>query len=148
MKINWENLKDAFTFSSDDMNWYLDTETGKTIFISEFDPEAGEVTPDDLDNEPGRYVSIEPVPSHEAYDWMAEFVEGLDHEDLQEKLWIALDGNGAFRRFKDVLLKYPEQREAWFRFEDDRINEAVEEWLEEEGLEPDGPPPWRSDGES
>jgi len=29
---------------------------------------------------------------------------------LKEKLWMALNGRGAFRRFKDALLSYPEKR--------------------------------------
>jgi hypothetical protein len=65
---------------------------------------------------------------------------------LKEKLWIALDGKGAFRRFKDVLLDYPAQREAWFEFEDQKINAAVEEWVRESGIEADNPPPWKSKG--
>jgi len=42
---------------------------------------------------------------------MVAFTESLEDENLKEKLWIALNGKGAFRRFKDVLLSYPEKRE-------------------------------------
>jgi len=144
LKIDWEGLKDAFTFSSEEAHWFFDLETGKTIFISELDPEAGEVTPDDIDENPDRYLCIETPSPSEAYEWMVEFVERLDDEKLQEKLWIALDGKGAFRRFKDVLLDHPDRREAWFEFEDKKINAAIEEWVKDAGLEVDNPPPWGS----
>jgi len=54
---------------------------------------------------------------------------------LKEKLYIAIDGPGAFRRFKNVLLRYPEEKERWFKFKDARTTERVKEWLEAEGIE-------------
>lgn len=143
MKIDWDQLKEAFTFTSEEAYWFLDLETGKVLFASELDPEAGEVTLEEADDNPDRYLSIEAPGSDEAYDWMVEFTEGLGEEGLKEKLWIALDGRGAFRRFKGVLTGHPREREAWFKFEDKKINEAVEEWVEQEGLQIDNPPPWR-----
>ncbi len=57
------------------------------------------------------------------------------YQALKEKLWIALNGKGAFRRFKDVLLNYPEKREKWFSFKDERLKKRVMEWLEENEIE-------------
>jgi hypothetical protein len=34
----------------------------------------------------------------------------------------------AFRRFKDVLLSYPVERERWFEFQSDLMARRVEEW--------------------
>jgi hypothetical protein len=41
----------------------------------------------------------------------------MQNEKLSELLFVALDGKGAFRRFKDVILNFPEEREKWFDFE-------------------------------
>lgn len=57
------------------------------------------------------------------------------YQALKEKLWIALNGRGAFRRFKDVLLNYAEKREKWFSFKDERLKKRVMEWLEENEIE-------------
>ena len=65
-----------------------------------------------LDEERERYLSIPEEGSHEGYRDIVAFVESLEDENLQEKLAIVLDGPGAFRRFKDVLLRYPEKGEA------------------------------------
>ncbi len=65
---------------------------------------------------------------------MAAFAEELKDEDLKEKLQIALDGKGAFRRFKDVVSRYPEKREEWFKFRDNRIKERLMKWLKENAL--------------
>lgn len=49
---------------------------------------------------------------------------------------VAINGKGAFRRFKDVLLRYPEERERWFRFKDERMQERALEWLDCIGISP------------
>jgi len=98
-----DGLKDAFCFSSEGAEWYLDFETGQIIFIGALDPYAGDITPDDINDDPDRYVSIETPSSSEAYEWMVEFAEGIEGGELAEKLCIALDGKGAFRRFRNVL---------------------------------------------
>jgi predicted nucleotidyltransferase len=41
----------------------------------------------------------------------------------------AIEGRGAFRRFKDTLFEYPELREAWFAFRDARARRHAVEWL-------------------
>ena len=40
----------------------------------------------------------------------------VEDPDLQGKLSQAIDGKGAFRRFKDVLMAYALERERWFAF--------------------------------
>src|SRR5437868_15500361 len=47
------------------------------------------------------YVAIERIPSHEAYQWMVDFVHEMVapvDEHAAELLSIALNGKGAFRR--------------------------------------------------
>jgi hypothetical protein len=57
-----------------------------------------------MENEPERYLGIPTESSREGYRDMEASTETVEDENLKEKLWIALDGRGAFRRFKDVLL--------------------------------------------
>ena len=80
------------------------------------------------------YVAIERIPSHEAYQWMVDFVDEMvapADEDAAEKLSIALNGKGAFRRFKDTLRRIDDQwLQAWYQWRDKRLEAAVEEWLE------------------
>jgi len=66
---------------------------------------------------------------------MVEFTEKVEDELLREKLSIALDGKGAFRRFKNVIADYPGYRERWFKFSDERKNKKVIEWLNSIGIE-------------
>jgi hypothetical protein len=53
---------------------------------------------------------------------------------LQERLWRAISGRGAFRHFKDVLDDNPRKR--WFEFKDAQARQRVLDWLAEGGIEP------------
>jgi hypothetical protein len=79
----------------------------------------------------GRLIEVEPLPSSTEYGWMAEFAASVRNQRVRALLDVALDGRGAFRRFKDVLAGYPSERERWFAFRDQRVREAMREWLAE-----------------
>jgi len=61
-----------------------------------------------------RYVEVPRAESRDGYDDMEEFIATVGVERLQDRLWRAIQGRGAFRAFKDVLGGYPSERERWF----------------------------------
>ena len=72
--------------------------------------------------------------SAEGYRDMEDFIVTVEDERVREKLLVAVNGRGAFKRFKDVLLDYPDLRVGWFGFKDGRVLDRVYEWLEFEGI--------------
>jgi hypothetical protein len=66
---------------------------------------------------------------------MEDFIATLADNHLVDLLVVAISGRGAFRRFKDVLLNYPAERERWFRFKNDLMRQRVLEWLEDIDVE-------------
>lgn len=82
-----------------------------------------------------RFVEVPQVSSHEGYRDMEDYIDTVDDLALRKLLSVAIDGRGAFRRFKDVLLDYPEERQRWFTFKDARMRERMLDWLEDEGIE-------------
>ena len=137
VKANLSELSEAFDNCRIGYEFYLDLKTGEVFYISDefMDTDEIEKIYQRLDDEPERYLSIPTESSREGYQDMVAFTESLEDENLKEKLRIALDGRGAFRRFKDVLLNYPEKREEWFKFKDERLKKRVMEWLEENEIE-------------
>jgi len=138
-----------------DMDYYLDKETGEVIVLLEeifryaeedqdkvredlpdWQKEQVKLAQDILFKNPDRYICIPERPSYEGYNLMVEFAEKVEDELLREKLSIALDGKGAFRRFKNVIADYPDYREKWFKFRDEKMNKKVIEWLNSIGIEP------------
>ena len=130
-----QELCNAFEDSSDDHRYYLDLDTGEIIldFLDSTEREELDEMVDEDSQERYRYLPI--AESHEGYEDMKEFIETVKGTHLVEKLYIAISGRGAFRRFKDVLNSYPNERERWFKFKDEKVMERVNEWLEGEGIE-------------
>ena len=137
VKANLSELIDAFDNCQIGYEYYLDTKTGELLLVSDefMDTNETEEIYERLDSEPERYLSIPTESSREGYQDMVAFTEFLEDENLKEKLCIALNGRGAFRRFKDVLLSYSKKREEWFKFQNERLEKRVMEWLEENEME-------------
>ena len=132
LRINLDQLCDAMDNSPFENEYFLNLETGEILFISEYmdDEESGKLK-DRIEEESDRYERIPKIESHEGYEDMVDFMATIEDEHLVELLEVAINGKGAFRRFKDVLLNYPEERERWFRFKDDRMEERALEWLDD-----------------
>jgi hypothetical protein len=47
-----------------------------------------------------RYVAAPQADSHEGYRDMEDFISTVKDERLLDRLWQAIQGRGAFRRFK------------------------------------------------
>ncbi|MFQ6118026.1 MAG: UPF0158 family protein [Candidatus Bipolaricaulia bacterium] len=83
-----------------------------------------------------RWARVPEIPSGDIYRQMVKFAATVQDEHLRELLEVALDGKGAFRRFKDVLARYPEERERWFEFEERYLRREAEDWLHSIGVKP------------
>jgi hypothetical protein len=139
--INWTDLETAFERNAPDTESFLDTRTGEVVTVTEGAIDYAEQRAK-IQVGGEAFVRIEPAASREQYKWMERFVVGVTDEPLRERLVIAIDGKGAFRRFKDVLLNYPTERERWFSYRSELLHWAMAKWLEKEQLAPKEPAPW------
>lgn len=131
LKINRTDFIRALTSNAEnwDESWFLDNETGELWLNNDGVDEV----PDDLEDNP-RYLLIEAIASHDAYQIMEDFVDELGDSPEASILQAAIDGRKPFRRFKDALLDYPELRVRWFAFEETRLNRLAEAWCDEQGI--------------
>lgn len=79
-------------------------------------------------------IEVPQVETHEAYEDMADFVDMVSDRRLRERLADAIDGRGAFSRFRHTLGQHPGERERWFAFKEQRMRQRVLDWLESEGI--------------
>jgi hypothetical protein len=84
-----------------------------------------------------RYVEIPTADSHQGYQDMEDFVETMEDDRACQLLRLALDGPRPFRRFKDALTNYPDQRERWFAFKSALLRQRIVAWLASLDIEPD-----------
>ena len=137
--VAWEALEDAFENNSPDVHSYLHLETGEVLRMVDGVADAAmhaRVIEDRL------YMRIDPVSSREQYRWMERFIGTIEEEELRHKLLAAIDGKGAFRRFKDALIGHPADRERWFTFRSERLRACMEAWLVTHGISPVERPTW------
>ncbi len=137
--IDWEALEDAFENNAPEVHSYLHVATGDVLRIVDgiADPQMhARIAADPA------YLRIEPVSSREQYRWMERYIPMVEDKDLQDKLGRAIDGKGAFRRFKDVLMSYGPERERWFAFRSERLRIFMEAWLNAHALNPVKRPAW------
>src|SRR5262245_56899177 len=133
--IDMDMLEAAMEDANLANRYFLNLVTGEVVFFSDYLglSEADEHRLEEIDGS-NDYIVVERIASHEAYQWMVDFVNEVvspSNEQAAETLWIAIDGKGAFRRFKDTLHRLDEQwLQAWYKWRDRLLKAAVSEWLE------------------
>lgn len=147
-RLNIDIMEVAAAMESDrSMSEYcLDTETGDVVIVPDDLSRAvsfGEVDENSmtewelellpvaraLESGSSRYVCIPEVEAREIYELMQRFASDREDEELQRLLWVALDGKGAFGRFRRVLDDYPEERDEWYRRKDESMRILAHQWL-------------------
>lgn len=126
-RIDLAELSSALEDHSYESRWYMDRATGELVVI--FENDAADESLEDRD-----LLYIEPLPSHEAYEDLTDFVDRVSDPRARDLLQRAIEGRGAFRRFKDTLFEFPELRASWFEFHDVRMHRRAVEWLLEEAV--------------
>jgi hypothetical protein len=140
--VDWEALEDAFENNAPEVHSYLHLTTGEVLRVVDgiADPEMHSRIASDT-----TYMRIEPVSSREQYRWMERFIPMVEEGELRDQLSSAIDGKGAFRRFKDVLMTFGTERERWFAFRSERLRVFMEAWLSAHGLAPIARPVWAAE---
>ncbi len=137
--VDWEALEDAFENNAPEVHSYLHLATGEVLRVVDgvADPQMHVRISSDQN-----YLRIDPVSSREQYRWMERFIPMVDDLDLRGKLTHAIDGKGAFRRFKDVLMSFSADRERWFTFRSERLKTFMEAWLTAHAIRAVPRPQW------
>jgi hypothetical protein len=143
--VDWEALEDAFENNAPEVHSYLHLTTGEVLRVVDgvADPQMHVRIASD-----GNYLRIDPVSSREQYRWMERFIPMIDDPVLRGKLAQAIDGKGAFRRFKDVLMSYGPERERWFTFRSERLRTFMEAWLSAHAIKAIARPQWADGAEA
>jgi hypothetical protein len=131
--IDMEMLEVAMEDGDLTHTYFLNTFTGEVVFLSEYgDPDEQEKLVAEIDGS-NQYVRIERTPSFQAYEWMVNFKEEVvapQDEIAARRLSYALDGKGAFSRFKHALYHGDGKWvQAWYAWRKQRLIEAAEAWL-------------------
>jgi hypothetical protein len=125
--------------------YWFDTQTSEVICLTEDLEEQDELRQQIEEDANNRFVKIEPLPSHEGFRIMEDFVKTLPPSRTREKLEWSLGGPKPFRRFKDAVHGDEKVLEKWYRFHDEALERYAIEWLAELNIQPLSAPATKSD---
>ena len=128
-KVKLKTIIDALEWVDDETSVYYDTQTGETEIWSEYgDNEIEEEELEErLDN--GRYIALPDRMEINEYHMMEAFAY-----DRDERLVRAIQGRGAFRRFKDTAEEIG-LIDDWYEFRENCYRSRAEDWCEDHNLE-------------
>jgi hypothetical protein len=140
-RLEWAMLE-IDKFDLDEIALALSDQSVYDEHVHLIDPRTGEMvlwtrdggidgkTPVDLDDLDRDLVAIDPLPSYVWHKDMADFTELVSDDQAARRLARAINGRGAFRRFKDELHEeYPHLLTAWYAFRDARAARRAVDWL-------------------
>ena len=106
----------------------------------EYARESGEESEDESDDT-DRWLWVRNLGSRSGYRDMQEFIGTVGDPGRADRLAIAIEGRGAFRRFKDVLARWPGELDRYFAYSEERHRGRARSWLAEQGYRVAGSPP-------
>ncbi|MGW7003744.1 UPF0158 family protein [Streptomyces sp. NPDC054933] len=83
-----------------------------------------------------RWLHVPCQGSYDSYRDMEDFTATLEDQDLARFLGVAIQGRGAFRRFKDLLATSPGQLHRYWLFSAERQYGRARVWLADRGYRP------------
>lgn len=117
-----EEASEAYTL-------YLDTQTGKTVYLQDYfvTGETDEALAMEIEDNHGRFLRFPDQYEIHEYSIMEQFAESLSPGKAQEELAYAIRGKGAFRRFKSSL-RYFGLEQRWYDFKAEIFREKAIRW--------------------
>jgi Uncharacterised protein family (UPF0158) len=144
-----DELIDALEEQSDSLFPFLDRETGAVELVSDESLSLSDMEPGEIDLLPDwqreqaelavriettdRYLALPNRFDVNEWNIMHDFCHQVRRESIRNGLLRAIQGDHAFRRFKDQIANH-NMWEEWNRFRRRAFEEIIREWCEENGI--------------
>lgn len=131
MKVKLDDVIEMLEFVNDgmDSSAYYNDKTNEFIYIGDYSDMSEDEKEEIYDNcigLPTKYYIDE-------YSMMEEFIETIEDARIYNQLQIAINGRGAFRRFKDTCINF-DIIEDWYKFRDEKYKEIAIEWCNKNNI--------------
>ncbi|TVY07120.1 UPF0158 family protein [Paenibacillus cremeus] len=149
--IKIDDLVNEIELHIDDSFTFINTKTGEVITLMreeigaaedekpiekfpEWQRENIEKAISIIEDEDGVYVDFTLRNNFNEYEIMEDFIVSLNNQNVREKLYEAIQGRGAFRRFKDKIIEFGVDKQ-WYKYKENKTKELVIEWCKEHNIE-------------
>lgn len=150
-KVNLRELAGQFDMIMDDWRYFVNRRTGEIVSVNqEYLGIAEEAEDADIANLQEweqeevrearelleKWDDLVPFPDKyelNEYEMMEDFIETVKDEHIRDCLSIAINGRGAFRRFKDTVNRFGVET-AWYDFKEQALLAFARDWCENNEL--------------
>ena len=136
IKIVDSDLLDLLEDQSGFRTGYIDKQTGEILMTFEdYDEPEQEELIQKLEQDPDRYLTIEPIGSREGFLIMERFVASLPEGEDRNLLSKVLSWKKPFSNFRSALGDMGDLSQQWLDFHDKELRRLAAEWLELEEID-------------
>lgn len=136
IRVDWDELEEAFVDRSSDHRYYLDRETGAVHFFSAYLDNDEESEDERALTAGERYVLIPYERRGVPREDLVAFVSSLSPPRERRVLEAALSEPEGQKRFQEKLSVLPTAKHEWEGFIESRLETRIKRWLEEVAVEP------------
>ncbi len=148
-KVNLEDVLEAIEIRTRESNYFYNKNSEEIHYIT--DDELREAEDDvDISEYPdwqqdsiktaidilstNDYIKLPDDNEIDDYEIMEDFCYSIEDKELRNKMISAINGKGAFRRFKDKIYEY-DLTDDWYDYQDKKFKEIAIEWCEMHNIE-------------
>ena len=131
MKVKLDYVVEALDFVNMEHDAYYNPLKNE-IFYSDIG-DYTDLNEDELDELFENSIGLPTQYEINEYSMMEEFIETIEDVKLYNQLQIAINGSGAFRRFKDTCINF-DIIEAWYKFRDKKYKDIAIEWCNDNNI--------------
>lgn len=132
MKAKLSEVIDALEFTNNEIEYYYNPDN-EEIFMSNIG-DFEDLNEDELNKLFEKSIMLPTRYDINEYGMMEDFTETINNTRLQNQLYISLNGNGAFRSFKDTCINFNIIND-WYKFRDERYKDIAINWCKENNIE-------------
>lgn len=136
MKVKLNDVIEALDFVNDETQYFYSIKTEEILMVwdgmvnGENDSDLIEEIEENFDE----YLALPGKYEIDEYNMMEEFIDNLPEGRKQDKLYDAIQGSGAFRKFKDEVCELGLEQK-WYKYRDNAYEKLAIEWCKENGIE-------------
>ncbi|MFH1741037.1 MAG: UPF0158 family protein [bacterium] len=150
LRVKLSEIIGGMEFQSDETSSFLDRRSGRVVSISDSEYRAAEdgdpledypeweqeiiQTAADIEKNPKDCVLLPSKFDIHEYRIMEKFCLSIEDTEICERLYHAIKGRGAFRRFKDEIHRL-DIADDWYKFRDEALKKISIEWCEANKIE-------------
>ena len=132
--INLDIIVEALEMTDNETEFFFDREKNDTVMLSQYSDDYQQVSDMIDEDEDDRFIRLPTQREINEYGMMEEFVSSVQNDSQKAALENAISGRGAFRRFKDTVIRFGIEKN-WYAFRDKEYLRVAREWCEENDVE-------------